>query len=91
MIKTWIGAGASRNQKLTRTSFAILSSIYHILLWPFEMHRKKFLNEGNYLTSHGEERVKARLESDYVTVASGRSQMIEVQSCIMSQIWQIYL
>ena len=92
MIKTWIGAGVSFSQKLTRTSFAILSAIYHILLWPFEMHRKKFLSEARYLTSHGEERVKARLESEDATVVSGRSQMIEVCSESSFQpLLQLYL
>ena len=61
MIKTWIGAGVCFSQKLTRTSFAILSTIYHILLWPFEMHRKKFVREARYLTSHGESEGEARI------------------------------
>ena len=92
MIKTWIGAGVSLSQKLSRTSLAVLSAIYHILLWPFEMHRKKFLSEARYLTSHGEERVKARLESEDVTVVSGRSQMIEVCSESSFQpLLQLYL
>ena len=92
MIKTWIGAGVSLSQKLTRTSSAVFSAIYHILLWPFEMHRKKFLSEARYLTSHGETRVKARLESEDITVVSGRSQMIEVCSESSFQpLLQLYL
>ena len=76
----------------TRTSYAFLSSLYHIILWPFVMHRKKFLSETRYLTSHGEERVKARLESEYATVVSGRSQMIEVCSESSFQpLLQLYL
>ena len=80
MIRTWFGAGVSFVQKFARTSSAILSSMYHIIFWPFEMHRKKFLCETRYLTSYGEKRVKARLESEDATIVSGRSQMIEVCS-----------
>ena len=92
MIQTWYGAGTSCVQKLTRTSTAILSSMYHIVFWPFEMHRKKFLSETRYLTSYGEDRVKARLESEDATIVSGRSQMIEVCSESSFQpLLQLYL
>ena len=92
MIRTWFGAGTSFVQKITRTTTAILSSMYHIIFWPFEMHRKKFLTEKRYLTSHGEKRVKARLESEDATVVSGRSQMIEVCSESSFQpLLQLYL
>ena len=80
MIRTWFGAGTSFLQTLTRTSTAILSTMYHIIFWPFEMHRKKFVRETRYLMSHGEERVKARLALEDATIVSGRSQMIEVCS-----------
>ena len=89
MIRTWFGAGTSFVQKITRTTTAILSSMYHIIFWPFEMHRKKFLTEKRYLTSHGE---KARLESEDATVVSGRSQVIEVCSESSFQpLLQLYL
>ena len=92
MIETWYGAGTSCVQKLTRTSTAILSSMYHIVFWPYEMHRKKFLSETRYLTSYGEDRVKARLESEDATIVSGRSQMIEVCSESSFQpLLQLYL
>ena len=64
MIRTWYGAGTTCKEKLTWTLSAMLSSTYHILFWPIEMHRKKFLGETRYLTSHGKDRVEARLESE---------------------------
>ena len=56
----------------------MFSSTNHILFLPIEMHRKKFLSETRYLTSHGKDRVEARLESENESIVSGRSQMIEV-------------
>ena len=56
----------------------MLSSTYHILFWPIEMHRKKFLGETRYLTSHGKDRVEARFKLENKSIVSGRSQMIEV-------------
>ena len=92
MIKTWYGTGTSLVQTFTRTSIATLSSIYHIIFWPFEMHRKKFLSEARFLTSYGEERVKARIEAEDATIVSGRSQMIEVCSESSFQpLLQLYL
>ena len=92
MIKTWYGTGTSLVQTFSRTSIAMLSSIYHIIFWPFEMHRKKFLSETRYLTSYGEERVKARIEAEDATIVSGRSQMIEVCSESSFQpLLQLYL
>ena len=56
------------------------------------MHRKKFLSETRYLTSYGEERVKARIEAEDATIVSGRSQMIEVCSESSFQpLLQLYL
>ena len=78
MIRTWYGASTTFKQKLTQTMSATLSSTYHILFWPIEMHRKKFLSETRYLTSYGVDRVEARLESENESIVSGRSQMIEV-------------
>ena len=78
MIRTWYGAGTTCKQKFRWTVSAMLSSTYHILFWPLEMHRKKFLSETRYLTSHGKDRVEARLESENESIVSGRSQMIEV-------------
>ena len=78
MIMTWYGAGTTCKRKLRWTISAMLSTTYHILFWPIEMHRKKFLSETRYLTSHGKDRVEARLESENESIVSGRSQMIEV-------------
>ena len=93
MIKTWYGPGISIKEKLKRTTSAFLSATYHVLFWPLEMHRKKFLCETKYLTSRGKERVQARLdlslhdqgvfynhrlESKNASILSGRSRMIEV-------------
>ena len=92
MTRTWFGSSTSAQQKLIRTSAACLSSIYHILFWPFEMHRKKFLCETRYLTSQGKERVEARLECEDATIVSSRSQMIEVCSESSFQpLLQLYL
>ena len=92
MIRAWFGAGTPLLQKLSRTAYTILSLIYHVTFWPLEMHRKKFLSEKRYLTSHGEERVKARLESEDATIVSSRSQMIEVCSESSFQpLLQLYL
>ena len=92
MIRTWFGGGTTYVQRLTRTSTAALSSMYHIIFWPVEMHRRKFISETRWLTSHGEERVKARLESEDATVLSSRSQMIEVCSESSFQpLLQLYL
>ena len=77
MIMTWYGAGTCK-RKLRWTISAMLSTTYHILFWPIEMHRKKFLSETRYLTSYGKDRVEARLESENESIVSGRSQMIEV-------------
>ena len=55
-------------------------AIYHIFFWPFEMHRRKFLSEGLFLTSHGEKRIQARKVTEDNTIISSRSQMIEVCS-----------
>ena len=66
MIKTWYGPGISIKEKLKRTTSAFLSATYHVLFWPLEMHRKKFLCETKYLTSRGKERVQAR--SDVIQI-----------------------
>ena len=92
MIRTWIGVDSSVTHMFTRTSYAFLSSLYHVILWPFVMHRKKFLSETRYLTSYGEERVKARIAAEDATIVSGRSQMIEVCSESSFQpLLQLYL
>ena len=81
MTRTWLGWSTSVQQKLVQTSSASLSSIYHIVFWPLEMHRKNFLSETRYLTSSdGKERVKARLDSENAAIVSGRSRIIEVCS-----------
>ena len=92
MIKTWYGTGTSFVETISRTFIAMMSSVYHIIFWPFEMHRKKFLSETHYLTSYGEERVKARIAAEDATIVSGRSQMIEVCSESSFQpLLQLYL
>ena len=92
MIKTWYGTGTSFVETISRTFIAMMSSVYHIIFWPFEMHRKKFLSETRYLTSYGEERVKARIAAEDATIVSGRSQMIEVCSESSFQpLLQLYL
>ena len=92
MIKTWYGTGTSFVETITRTFIAMMSSVYHIIFWPFEMHRKKFLSEARYLTSYGKERVKARIKAEDATIVSGRSQMIEVCSESSFQpLLQLYL
>ena len=81
MTRTWLGSSTSVQQKLVQTSSASLSSIYHIVFWPLEMHRKNFMSETRYLTSSdGKERVKARLDSENAAIVSGRSRIIEVCS-----------
>ena len=77
---------------LFRTMWMAISSIFHIVLWPVVMHWRMFISEAKYLTSQGEERVKARIKRDDATIVSSRSQMIEVCSESSFQpLLQLYL
>ena len=62
------------------TTMTLFLVLYHIIFWPFEMHRKKFVSEVCYLTTNGQEQIKARKKRDNDTIISSRSQMIEVCS-----------
>ena len=92
MIDIWFGGSTPVWKALFRTMWMIMSSIFHIVLWPVVMHWRKFICEVKYLTSQGEERVKARIERDDATIVSSRSQMIEVCSESSFQpLLQLYL
>ena len=74
------------------TTMTLFLVLYHIIFWPFEMHRKKFVSEVSYLTSSGEKRMKARKRTENDTIISSRSQMIEVCSESSFQpLLQLYL
>ena len=92
MIDIWFGVGMPVWKALFRTMWMAVSSIFHIVLWPVVMHWRMFISEAKYLTSQGEERVKARIKRDDATIVSSRSQMIEVCSESSFQpLLQLYL
>ena len=67
-------------------------ALCHIMFWPFEMHGRKFLSEGRFLTSNGKKRIQARKATEDDTIISSRSQMIEVCSESSFQpLFQLYL
>ena len=72
MIDIWFDGSTPVWKALFRTMFMMMSSIYHIVLWPVVMHWRKFISEAKYLTSQGEERVKARIKRDDATIVSSR-------------------
>lgn len=71
---------------------AAIQSIFFVVFWPIIMHWRMCMSEVKYLTSHGENRVKAREDSKEKTIISSRSQMIEVCSESSFQpLLQLYL
>ena len=75
---SWSCEGLSRFFLKLMTLMSL--ALCHIIVWPFEMHGRKFLSEGRFLTSYGEKRIQARKATEDDTIISSRSQMIEVCS-----------
>ena len=92
MINVWFGGKTPVWKAILRTIAMTSSAIVYVILWPVVMHWRKFICEAKYLTSQGEERVKARIARDDATIISSRSQMIEVCSESSFQpLLQLYL
>jgi hypothetical protein len=63
-----------------------------IVFWPVWTHLKKFLSEGRYLTSHGQDRVKLRKKFNKNNIIASRAQISEVCSeSTFQPILQLYL
>ena len=63
-----------------------------ILIWPIWSHGQKFLSQGLYLTSHGQDRIKQRKKFLTHNIISSRSSIVEIcTEATFQPLLQLYL
>ena len=72
--------------------FSLAKGAGMILIWPIWSHGQKFLSQGLYLTSHGQERIKQRKEFLRHNIISSRSSIVEIcTEATFQPLLQLYL
>ena len=72
--------------------FSLAKGAGMILIWPIWSHGQKFLSQGLYLTSHGQERIKQRKKFLKDSIISSRSSIVEIcTEATFQPLLQLYL
>ena len=72
--------------------FSLAKGAGMILIWPIWSHGQKFLSQGLYLTSHGQERIKQRKKFLTHNIISSRSSIVEIcTEATFQPLLQLYL
>ena len=72
--------------------FSLAKGAGMILIWPIWSHGQKFLSQGLYLTSHGQERIKQRKKFLKDNIISSRSTIVEIcTEATFQPLLQLYL